>query len=118
MALAYSLSSIINCAILLIVLNKKLKGLELKSLVQYCVKLIAASLVMGALLICINKYIPVDFARAFSIKDKIYELLYLFAEIALGASVYFAVALLIKVEELRYIIDLIKRKLKSVHFNY
>lgn len=118
MALAYSLSSIINCAILLIVLNKKLKGLELKSLVQYCVKLIAASLVMGALLICINKYIPVDFARAFSIKDKIYELLYLFAEIALGASVYYAVALLIKVEELRYIIDLIKRKLKSVHFNY
>ena len=51
MALAYSLSSIINSIILIYALNKKMDGIHLDKLVKYTLKILIASLLMGVVLL-------------------------------------------------------------------
>lgn len=113
MALAYSIAGTINALILLFVLNRKLKGIHLKELIIYILKIIVSSLLMGVLLIFVIKLVPVDFTRAFTIENKVEELCYLLAMIAVGAIIYFIFAFVMSVEETRYFFTLIKSKIRK-----
>lgn len=111
MALAYSLSSIINSIILIYALNKKMEGLPLLELLKYTTKIMLASIFMGTILFLINSLIPIDFSEEFNIKSKIVELLYLSLEILFGAAVYYVSILIMKVEEAQRLWNIIMDKL-------
>jgi len=113
MALAYSVSGAVNALILLYILNRKSKGINLKELLNFIVKITLASIVMGLVLFFISKLISIDFAKAFSFKDKIVELCYLMLIIATGVMVYFSTVLLMGIEEAKYFFSLLKSKLRK-----
>jgi putative peptidoglycan lipid II flippase len=113
MALAYSLSSIINSIILIYALNKKMDGIHLDKLVKYTLKILIASLLMGLVLFGVNSFISIDFTRTFTFRTKVFELLYLFLEIMLGAAIYFITVYLMGIEEARNISNIVKEKLVS-----
>ncbi len=102
MALAYSSASILNAVLLLIILDKKFKGINLNKLFVFLTKVIPAALVMGVLLFFVNRVVQ------FEESSKIVQYFILFFEIAVGASVYFITALLMKVEEAGYILTTLK----------
>ncbi|NSW90462.1 MAG: murein biosynthesis integral membrane protein MurJ [Firmicutes bacterium] len=114
MAVAYSLSSIINSVILIYALNKKIKGIYFGQWVKYTLKIFIASMVMGVILFWLNKLVPIDFTRPFAFKSKISELACLFLEIVFGASVYFISVLLMGVEEAQYFLGVINGKFKNI----
>ena len=111
MALAYSIAGTINAFILLYILNRKSEGIDLKSLLIFTVKILFASLVMGALLIYVKRFVYIDFVKAFSLKGKIEELFYLMLIIATGVAIYFCTVLLMGIEEARYFFTLVKSKI-------
>lgn len=117
MALAYSLSSIINSIILIYALNKKMKGIHLDNLIKYTLRIFFASAIMGVALFWINRFVPVDFTRPFTFRAKAAELFYLLLEITSGAAIYFAIISALGVEEAQYAISIVKRKFKGI-FNH
>lgn len=104
MALAYSISSAAYAITLLLILDKKMKGLYLNRTIGFILKILFASIVMGVILYFINKIVPVDVTRPYSLKLKIPELLYLAVELAIGIAVYFAIVIALKVEEAVFIL--------------
>ena len=98
-ALAYSLSSLINTCILVARLNNKIQAIRTNDLMKFILKVSLASAVMGLLLWAVNGLIPIDFLRPFSVVGKLIELLYLLLEILIGVVVYFSIVYLTKVEE-------------------
>lgn len=109
MALANSISSVIYSGMLIFLLNRKMKGIGLNTITGFALKILFASLVMGLLLLPINGIIPVE------IETKWKQVLYLGIEVTAGVGVYFAVALLLGVEEAKSLLDkiLIKFKLRK-----
>ncbi|WP_010244096.1 murein biosynthesis integral membrane protein MurJ [Acetivibrio cellulolyticus] len=107
MALSYSLVSAINAVLLLTMLNKKMKGIYLDKLFSFLAKVIPASLVMGAALFLLNLVIPGEAS------SKIIQFIDLAFEITVGVVVYFAVVLLLKVEEADSFKNMIVSKLKK-----
>ena len=113
-ALAYSVSSTFNAVVLLYILNKRMKGLNLDKLFVYVGKILFASALMALVIFLSRKLFPMDFTVTFHLKLKVLELIYLFADIALG-SVVFAVAVLwMRLEEAIYIKDLLFGKLRPI----
>ncbi|HHV95503.1 MAG TPA: murein biosynthesis integral membrane protein MurJ [Clostridiaceae bacterium] len=110
MALAYSIACTVNALILLYILNRKLKGIHLKELINFIVKIIVSSFLMGVILFFVIKNVPIDFSRTFTIENKIQELWYLMLIITIGVVAYLIITIVLKVEEARYFIALIKSK--------
>jgi len=98
-ALAYSLSSMLNASMLMFKLERKTKSLNIGQLMNFIIKVALASVVMGMVLAVMDHFAVVDFLRPFSIKSKIGELVYLMMEISVGALVLFITAMLLKVDE-------------------
>lgn len=98
-ALAYSLSSMLNASMLMFKLERKTKSLNIGQLMNFIIKVALASVVMGMVLAVMDHFAVVDFLRPFSIKSKIGELVYLMMEISVGALVFFITAMLLKVDE-------------------
>ncbi len=112
MALAYSISSIVNCIILIIVLNKKIEGIYSNDWIKFIGKILISSALMGVILFCFTNIImPLDFARPFQIKLKITELVYLIVEILIGVFVYFSLLLIMKVDEVCYLRNILRKKI-------
>lgn len=105
MALAYSAASALNAALLLIILDRKYKGINVRQLFRFEAKIIPAAVIMGVILYFISGAVP------FNQSSKIMQCLILLFEIFAGAAIYFATALIIRVEEARYIINTIKGRL-------
>lgn len=106
MALSYSLVSIVNAFLLLTILNKKMNGMYLKSLLKFLFKIFPASFIMGVVIYFINTAVP-------PLESKIMQYTYLAGVVAVGIAVYFAFALLFKVEEVSYVKDIILKKFKK-----
>lgn len=111
MALAYSISSIINSIILIYALNKKMDGIYLNELAKYFIKIFTASLLMGLILFKVNNIIAFDFTQTFTLRKKTFELIYLFLEIASGTLIYFIAIYFMKIEEAKDITNAIRKKL-------
>lgn len=99
MSLSYSIQSIVNMVIMMIIISKNMNGMGWKGLVKYSGKLIGAAAVMGIVLLLINKAVYIDFTRAFSMHAKLMEIIILSIEIIAGALIYLGCTMLFKVNE-------------------
>ncbi|MDQ2086778.1 murein biosynthesis integral membrane protein MurJ [Herbivorax sp. ANBcel31] len=103
MALSYSLVSLVNASLLLMLLNRKMNGIYIGDLLKFLSKIFPASFVMGLAVYFINTAMP--FADS-----KIMQYIGLLGIITVGAAVYFAIVLLFKVEEASYAKNIILKK--------
>lgn len=109
MALSYSTVSAVNAVLLLSMLNRRMKGIHIRRLVKFLVKVVPASVVMGIVLYFINHIIPGES------NSKLIQIVNLTIEIAAGVLVYFTLVLILKVEEAEHykntFLSLIKKTL-------
>ena len=108
MALSYSLVSAINAVLLLSMLNRRMKGIYLDKLLIFIVKVIPASLAMGVVLFLLDRVIPSESS------SKLMQFINLMFEITVGVVVYFAAALLLRVEEAQSYKNMFLGKLKKI----
>ncbi len=102
MALAYSAASALNAVLLLIFLDRKYKGINVRQLFQFLEKVIPAALIMGIVLYFMNGALP------FKESSKLMQFFILLFEICAGAVVYFGAILIMRVEEALNIFSSIK----------
>jgi len=116
MALAYSISSLVNLALLTTLLNRKLPGLDaLGGLRPFLLRTVPAALGMAAVLMLLRLAIPeASLAGPFSAALKIRQLLALGANAAVGAAAYFGLLAAMRLPEatalLGRALSLIKRR--------
>jgi len=103
MALTYSITSLINVVLLLILMNRKVKGISLDRLRSFFNRAVPAALIMGVVLAVLES-IPVR------LDTKLLQLSYLTGEILLGAAVYAAMMLLLKSDDAIYLLKMLKVK--------
>lgn len=105
MALSYSLISLVNSFILLVLNVKKLKGIDAGELAAFLLRAVMSAAVMSAVLWGIREIVPYP-------GEKASQLVYLVLEIIAGCAVYLAMMLLLKSQEAIYLVNNIRRKLK------
>jgi len=105
LALANSLSSMVNVAVLGIVLRKKIGAFLDKNFYVSILKIIVSSLIMWGVLILFNFFVPWKTTAEFSSR-----LAYLASAIILGAASYFFCAYLFKVPEMQSLATRIKKR--------
>jgi putative peptidoglycan lipid II flippase len=108
MVLAYSAASTLNAVLLLIILEKKMKGIVLKKLAVFLIKVIPAAIIMGIPLYFINIAVPVH-----SVSKPVQYLL-LAIEVFTGATVYFLTAVVMRIEEAEYVLKTLKGKISKL----
>lgn len=99
MSFAYSIASMVNMIALIIIMNKKVNGIDIPKLLKYALKVLAAAAAMGAVLFIMQKIIPINSMRVFSIKNKLFELMALGIEIVVGLGIYFSIVVALRLEE-------------------
>jgi len=107
MALAYSITSTVNAIILVVMLNKKINGIYLKSFFVFFLKTLLASAVMGVSVLLLAFILDFDTA------SKLLQILYLIVTISAGAVIYFAAVCLLRVEEAVRIYETVILKVKN-----
>ena len=107
MALSYSIISTVNAILLMILLNRKIKGIHLNKFFIFVVKAIPASVVMGVVLFLLDG-LPVNMVT------KPQQLIFLMVEIIVGVLVYISVMILLKGEEAVYLAGIIKIKINGI----
>ncbi|NLK88116.1 MAG: murein biosynthesis integral membrane protein MurJ [Clostridiaceae bacterium] len=105
MALSYSIISLVNSILLLILLNKKMKGIQAQKLGSFLIRTIPSAAVMAAFLLLIRSFVPDS-------EIKLLQLLYLLLEIIAGALIYIIMMLLMKSQDAIYLMKNIRRRLK------
>jgi len=105
MALSYSIVSTVNSILLLILLNKKMNGIQLNKLFKFFAASIPAALVMCSLLY-VFEMLPVQ------LDTKMLQLMYLAFEIIMGAVIYITMMILLRSEEALYFWETVKKKVK------
>lgn len=114
MSLSYSIQSVVNMAIMMVIISKRMNGMEWRKLLRYSMKLLGAAAVMGIVLFVLNEFIPVDFTTPFTMHKKLVEIAALGVEIVIGASVYFTFTMLFKIDEAVAVKDKLFGKLKRI----
>ncbi len=99
MSLSYSIISIVYMIIMMVVLSKKMNGMNWMKLTRYSGKLLIAAVIMGSVLYFANKLIPVDFTQAFTLHSKLIEIIAIGSEVIIGVIIYFGCTMLLKVDE-------------------
>lgn len=103
LALSTSLVALCNVAILMVVLRKKVGSLGGKRIVKSFTKIVSASAVMAILLYFLWKYL-----KAFAYQNLGMLIVILLLLIIIGIGIYISFTVLFKMEELRFIINLLK----------
>jgi len=105
MAVSYAIASIINAFLLIIVLDKKMQGLDLKKFLIFFVKLMACCAVMAFALLLSKVIFPPTFAGSgYDFKTKILQLAVLGMQNTIGFAAFAGCALFLKVEEAQIMI--------------
>lgn len=99
MSLAYSIQSVVNMFIMMYLISKKFHGMRWGILFKYGIKLMGAATIMGIFLYFANRFVSVDFTKAFTLGGKINELIVLGCEVIVGMSIYFGFTMLFRIEE-------------------
>ncbi|MGI6777750.1 MAG: murein biosynthesis integral membrane protein MurJ [Acetivibrionales bacterium] len=108
MALAYSLSSLLNAVLLLSLLTRKIKAINIGEFIVFLLKTLFSALIMAALLYFINNLFKAASA------NKVYQILSLMLEVAAGVFIYFTLVIIFKVEEACYIFQGFLSKIKNL----
>ncbi len=104
MALSYSIISLINSFLLLILLNRKMNGLYLQQLGSFFIRAVPSAALMGLALLLIQKMITAPASKAL-------QLAYLIFEIITGSIIYIIIMLLMKSEDAIYLMKNIKHRM-------
>lgn len=107
MALSYSTVSLVNAVLLLSLLNKRMKGIHLKKLLKFLVKIVPAAVAMGIALYFVNLVIPGESS------SKLTQIVNLMFEVGVGMLVYFALVTVLKVEEAEYYKNILLSRIKK-----
>ncbi len=111
LALSYSIISLVNSVLLLLLLDKKMNGIHMRKFIQFIIRAIPSALVMAAALILLE-------LMPLRLDTKGFQLAYLTLEIFVGASVYFVVMYVLKAEEAVYFIKILKQRFRRTrHVN-
>lgn len=105
MALAYSIISLINSILLLILLRKKMGGIHGERLAGFFARALPSAAVMGTALMLIRSVVPDTEAKST-------QLIFLLAEIIAGTVIYIIMMLLLKSQDAIYLMKNIKQRLK------
>ena len=105
LALASSISSIINFLLLFYLIERRVGNINIKSIVTLLVKLTAISAVMGVLVWRVSK-LTLWSESAFAIE----KVGVLAASVVIAVVVYFLLAKLLKIEEADFLVDMIKKR--------
>lgn len=108
LTLSSTVSAIITTIILIVSLNKKMKGIGIKNMLISFSKITIASLIMGVCIFLVNNSILQKIGSGF--KGSIISLLVCFAA---GLIIYLISIYLFGIEEYTYIFNTFKRKLKK-----
>ena len=108
MAIAFTLSSIIEVLILIVLLKKKITELDLKYYTISFIKVVLSSIVM-AIAIC---YLDIGLKEILPSAKKII-LLRLLLQALIGATIYSIVLYSLKLKELNELKTVVKKKLKK-----
>ncbi|SHH07100.1 murein biosynthesis integral membrane protein MurJ [Tepidibacter thalassicus] len=106
LAFAYSITSFINMSMLFNTLRKKMGGINGKEILVSGLKTTFASIVMGVFIIILN----LIFSKYFNVYDKQIQLLQVSIGVLLGAGVFLFTANILKMQEVRDMILILKRK--------
>lgn len=109
LALATSLSAVAMTVLLFANLRKRLGGIAGRKLLAGFLKCGLASLMMGLAVYWLNGFAEGHIHSS----SGIIGLLVLGAVILIGAALYFALVYLFKVEEVEWLVDMVKRRLKA-----
>ncbi len=114
-ALAYSITSVVYAVLLLFILNRQMKGIYLERLGVFLCKVIPASIIMGIAVYLLDMLLPLGGGfKVISASAKALQLIHLTIETTAGAVVYFAVVLLMKVEEASYIYNTVAGRFRRI----
>ncbi|HEY9060464.1 MAG TPA: murein biosynthesis integral membrane protein MurJ [Pseudobacteroides sp.] len=108
MALAYSAASTLNACLLILILNRKMKGIYIKKLMIFTLKVVPSALLMGAVLFAINSFVK------FSDFSKVIQFILLAVYIIVGVAVYFGAALILKIDEAQNAVSTIRIRMKKI----
>lgn len=116
MALAYSLSGTVNAMALLIILDKKAKGINLSDFLHFIIKILLCSVIMGIILLFADNIIGKNInIYSIDLSDKLLQLLSLIVEIGIGGLVYFLATILFKVEEAINVYRTVVNRIRNVN---
>lgn len=108
-ALSYTITSLLNFTILYLILAKKLEGLPTTILVSSTAKSLVSSLAMG-----VTAYFSAHFVEGIAGNaTKLAQLLVTGTGIGVGVLTFGAIAFLLKMEELDFVMNMVKRKIKK-----
>jgi putative peptidoglycan lipid II flippase len=105
LTLANTLSAIVQMAILMVFLNKRTGGIDIRKILISLIKYIIASIVMAAVIIFIGTFI--DWAN----DSKVIKIIILSVIVFTGILIYFAFCYILKCNEIVYLADKIKKRL-------
>lgn len=106
LALATALTTTITAILLLYELRKKIGNLGLEAMIQSSFKILASSVFMGLVIYFVYNYSMITFEPS-----RIFELALVLMTVGIGLVVYLALLYLLKVKELRFLIDSVKEQL-------
>ena len=107
LALATSLSSLLNVMLLIFILRKKIGGIKGRTILVSTIKLAVTSIMMGFIIYWINAEFY-DTGANILLKAGV-----LFGNIVLGMIFYFIVSFFLKVEEMKFLINLVRNSCNS-----
>ncbi|MBM7870102.1 putative peptidoglycan lipid II flippase [Clostridium pascui] len=105
LALATSISSIIITLLMLINLNKKMNGIELKNIYVTFIKTLVSAAIMGIIINIVSIYCVNTFGN-----NAYGSLISLLVNFVIGLTIYFVCIYFLKVEEIYYFFNLLKNK--------
>jgi putative peptidoglycan lipid II flippase len=105
LTLANTISAIVQMGILMVFLNKRTGGIDIKKILISLLKFIIASIVMAAVIILIGTF--VDWEN----DPKMIKIMFLTAIVFTGIAVYFILCYIFKCDEIVYVTDRIKKRL-------
>ncbi|CCJ34303.1 murein biosynthesis integral membrane protein MurJ [Caloramator australicus] len=108
LALATSISVIVVTLLLIRSLNRKIEDIGMKKLISSFNKMLLSSLVMGAVVFVLNKFLQLKFGTGFK-----GDVISVFGCAFVGALVYFGMIHIFKLEEYVYFVNIVKKKLKK-----
>ncbi|SHK05375.1 murein biosynthesis integral membrane protein MurJ [Tepidibacter formicigenes] len=106
LALAYSITSFINMSMLFNTLRKKMGGISGKEIVVSSLKTTFASIIMGISIVILN----LIFSKYFNIHNKQIQFIQVSIGVLLGAGVFLFTANILKMQEVRDITMILRRK--------
>ncbi|MCL1864211.1 MAG: murein biosynthesis integral membrane protein MurJ [Spirochaetes bacterium] len=105
LALANTLSAIVQMSILMVFLNKRTGGIDIKKILISLFKFIIASIIMAAAVIFMGTFVD------WKDDPKMIKIIFLTAIVLIGIIIYFSLCYILKCKEIVYFVDKIKKRL-------